>query len=102
MQRCHRFEILRKYHALGTPVRYFPVAIRESPWLAQQCAAGSILSASGSSGADGLVTGHAYSILQARPRRRSSPTPFTPLPKKVRKVNDGFMGIGGKDALSAK
>ncbi|CAJ1443115.1 unnamed protein product [Effrenium voratum] len=50
------FEILRKYHSLG-----------------------SILSASGASGQDGLVTGHAYSILQ------------------VRKVNDGFMGLGGKD-----
>lgn len=50
------FEMMRKYHRLG-----------------------SVLSASGASGKDGLVTGHAYSILN------------------VRKVNDGFMGIGGKD-----
>eukprot|EP00931_Biecheleriopsis_adriatica_P080087 TRINITY_DN53447_c0_g1_i1.p1 TRINITY_DN53447_c0_g1~~TRINITY_DN53447_c0_g1_i1.p1 ORF type:complete len:497 (+),score=112.00 TRINITY_DN53447_c0_g1_i1:51-1541(+) len=50
------FETLRKYHSLG-----------------------SILSASGASGKYGLVTGHAYSILQ------------------VRKVNDGYMGIGGKE-----
>lgn len=50
------FEIIRKYHSLG-----------------------SVLSASGAKGNDGLVTGHAYSILQ------------------VRKVNDGFLGIGGKD-----
>eukprot|EP00438_Fugacium_kawagutii_P032381 Skav234884 [mRNA] locus=scaffold840:429099:435611:- [translate_table: standard] len=50
------FEIIRKYHRLGC-----------------------ILSASGASGKDGLVTGHAYSILN------------------VRKVNDGFMGMTGKD-----
>eukprot|EP00440_Ansanella_granifera_P014821 gb/GFBE01016113.1/.p1 GENE.gb/GFBE01016113.1/~~gb/GFBE01016113.1/.p1 ORF type:complete len:482 (+),score=107.78 gb/GFBE01016113.1/:1-1446(+) len=50
------FEILRKYHTLG-----------------------SVLSASGASGVGGLVTGHAYSILQ------------------VRKVYDGFMGMSGKE-----
>jgi len=50
------FEIIRKYHSLG-----------------------SVLSCSGTKGNDGLVSGHAYSILQ------------------VRKVNDGFLGIGGKD-----
>jgi len=50
------FEILRKYHSLG-----------------------SVLSVTGASGEGGLVTGHAYSILQ------------------VRKVNDGFMSIGGTD-----
>jgi len=48
------FEILRKYHSLK-----------------------SVLSASGSSGKDGLHKGHAYSILD------------------VRKVNTGYLGIGG-------
>ena len=100
---------------------------------------GSVLSASGAKGNDGLVTGHAYSILQVlraaaswlslgewwwwwskvqttnglkkrvffQSEKKNEPFfhemfhAFHVL-LKVRKVNDGFLGIGGKAPIAAR
>ena len=59
------------YTDIYTYISYFPIETPlEAPifWIQ-----GSVLSASGASGKDGLVTGHAYSILNAT-EPRSGPT----------------------------